>query len=229
VYVSFDDSEETEKTIFDELDHSKVGVGDIWDYTHGNHIDFGEDFYGFWGAYNDVYSEGSSIFLNSKEQYEQDLYNLSFLSDEGIKSDKGIVYGFQLFNAVQNMSYAAVYIPVCDATNERGCSLTGMDVTSWEGLCVVYSSTVPITVSFNEKGEVSTREVEIPASKDTRLIKLPWKGFKYGSWVSEINKTDLEDGLKNVGQFTFRVDKVTAESGEIYIKAIGKYNGCSTK
>ncbi len=241
VYVKFDEPEESKKTIFDELDRSKVGVGNIWDYTHGPEVDWGsEDYTGFWYSFTDnLVDDGSSILLNSKMQYEQDLYQPSFLTEEGMEADKGVMYGFQLFNAGEreaDLAYVGGGFNVMSPT-ETSYEMASMDVADWKGLCVVYSSTVPIEFRVRDTKSFSAyNQVVIPASTETRLLNLPWTSFKYPKWASAAGYdiVSIEDAVKEFSGISFLIhDEQDPEnpitSGAIYIQAIGKLNGCSTK
>lgn len=241
VYVKFDEPEESKKTMFDELDRSKVGVGNIWDYTHGPEVDWGsEDYTGFWFSFNDnLHDNGSSILLNSKNQYEQDLYQPSFLTEEGMNADKGVMYGFQLFNAGDrevDLAFVGSGFDVMSKT-EAGYEKGSMDATDWKGLCIVYSSTVPIMFRVRDtKSRSNYNQVVIPASTETRLLNLPWANFKYPQWAFDAGYeiVSIEDAVKVFSGINFFVDDVEnteepIDHGAIYIQAIGKLGGCSTK
>lgn len=103
----------------------------------------------------------------------------------------------------------------------------GKDISDWEGVCVVYASSVPLTVGVSE---VSVENfAHIPASMDLTVANLKWEDLD-----------DFEGGLaldivKNTKKLSVDVylggakKMLVPPAGAVYIAGIGKYNGCSVK
>ena len=103
----------------------------------------------------------------------------------------------------------------------------GKDISDWEGVCVVYASSVPLTVGVSE---VSVENfAHIPASMDLTVANLKWEDLD-----------DFEGGLaldivKNTKKLSVDVylggakKMLVSPAGAVYIAGIGKYNGCSVK
>ena len=191
--------------------------GDIWDWTKGIQADVGNDNEGLWWAQTDSPDGGNSSFYNSKGNKETSNTEYSFIKSDGIFADKGVFFSYVLGPAYE---YAYVETGFRVAAD-------GANILSWKGICIAYSSSVPIELMLvnHDSHDYNYYKVVVPASVETSVANFEWSKFAQDGWGEQIT---VENALKKVSSIAFR-EMQTPKEGVIFIKSVGKLGGCSVK
>ena len=216
---------------FGDLSMDKEFTADIWNGATDSKVKFGEDEFEI-----SMYVESplfQGYIYNSKGDEQTigsgGLLNFPVYDANGVSStleDKGLKYSYQL-KAQYNASYYE-YISALFEVNEEG-----MDVTDWEGVCLVYASAVPLHYYIygrESNGGLLNNHFVVPASMNLTVANIKWEDF-----IGFSEAIKYEEIVKRLLFMSVDVDRnettnaTLPEKGSVYIAGIGKYNGCSVK
>ena len=217
---------------FGDLDIEKDFTADIWNGAKDSKMMMDDGEYegvvfasdDFNGTYGDVYnSKGEKVGMKKNSRYLD-----MFTYDAGVSStlaDKGVKYSFLLKEKLLSG------LPFVSAIFNL--SEDGADASDWEGLCVVYASSVPLYLGID--GTADDQRVldiykRLPASKELTVANVAWEDFagkagdkSYEEFVKKLTATSVIM-MKNE-----TLQAYAADAGSVYVAGIGKYNGCSVK
>ena len=202
-----------------DLDKTKSGTGNLWDWTKGVQADVENDNEGLWWAATDSIDGGNSVFYDSKGNKETSMNEPHFISEEEIAAKKGILFSYKLGPA-HEYPFLITGFRVAEK---------GTDISSWKGICVAYSSSVPIKLELHLNDNYATsvsydyHNVVIPASLETSVVNYEWSDFAQNGWGREL--LAIGTALKNVKSIAFYLEN--SKEGSVYIKAVGKLNECT--
>ncbi|MCQ2055336.1 MAG: hypothetical protein MJY82_08610 [Fibrobacter sp.] len=217
---------------FGDLDIEKDFTADIWNGAKDSKMMMDDGEYegvvfasdDFNGTYGDVYnSKGEKVGMKKNSRYLD-----MFTYDAGVSStlaDKGVKYSFLLKEKLLSD------LPFVSA--KFNLSEDGADASDWEGLCVVYASSVPLYLGIDGTADdqrVSDIYKRLPASKELTVANVAWEDFagkagdkSYEEFVKKLTATSVIM-MKNE-----TLQAYAADAGSVYVAGIGKYNGCSVK
>ncbi len=198
----------------------------LWNGANGDYrvdtgLDDGSDESGYWYSYDDENFGGSSAItwpVATGNAY--DYFALDPIIDKcgGLCGDVSLGAGYD-------------YPFVGVGFNLTGPDLTGADITSWGGICVIYTATgiAPI-LELSPEDEANLTEYNnyiatLPLSLSATSVDLPWSRFKQESGWG--NKVDQAEYLTKVAAINFKFSDKAGTSGHFNIIAIGKYGTCS--
>lgn len=216
----------------DNLETSKTASGNLWDYTKGSQADVGAastSTSGYWFTYTDENDGGKSYIINSKGEKEYDYEEYGYvtsytISEEGISKNQGLLFGFHLDG--DSYPYVGVGFNLGDVYSSES-----MDISSWKGLCLAYSSSIPFELYVRDeygRGFYNNRVV-VPASLTTIVKNFEWSDFALEDWAQSFG-SPIETASKNATGIMVRFMNTTSlTDGAVSIKAVGKLNGCSLK
>ena len=208
---------------FADLDINKDFSADLWDgavdskvnvdgneYEVSNHVSYvPQSFVG------KIYKEnGDEVKYNDiTGAVDYPVYDESGVSST--LNDKGVKYSYAVDGKaiVDDKFYMATRFLF---SNEK------IDVREWNGVCIVYASTVPLYVwGFNRNSSKAISR--IPASTKLSIANIKWEKMESLDIVQTLSGIFVEverDENNNM---------VASLEGTVYIAGIGKYNGCSVK
>lgn len=209
---------------YSDLNDNKTGSGNLWDWTKGALVDVVEDADnpGTWWAEGDYHDKGNSYFTNSSGDKETSS-TFSFLDDSEVTSNKGIFFGYKLDPSVDN-AYVETGFVMTEPSPQY------IDISSWNGLCIVYESSAPFKLGIMHNAELYGYDynmVVVPASISTVVRNFEWNQFTQGGWGSK--KNPVESAVKESHGIMMHYTTSLSPSleGVVLIKAIGKLNDCS--
>lgn len=197
-----------------------IGCGDLWcgktDKEGRVITGMGDETSGWWYSYDDNESpmNGSSRIIFPMDVEENCCYNFfALLADTfgGIKASVVVGNDYEY-------PYVGVGFNVVDEM------LTGGDISDWDGLCLVYSSTNEFELELVPEDENSVTEynnyyAKVP-SASLAVTNFPWSKFRQ----------DVGRGLKvpveSVLEKTAAVKLKFTSSGDIFIYSIGRLGTC---
>lgn len=144
--------------------------------------------------------------------------------------DKGILASYEISkNSVSEPSYVSLGF---DTT--PGNQKDGIDITDWEGLCVVYASSTAMALYVMQAGTYNANFTTLPASKELTVANIKWEDINKAT-SSNGSSTPIAKIIKKAQSISIDVERNfynnlhSANEGVFYIAGIGKYNGCSIK
>lgn len=213
----------------DNLETSKTASGNLWDYTKGSQADVGAastSSAGYWFTYTDENERGKSYIINSKGEKEYGYVTSYTISEEGISKNQGLLFGIHFGEGAMYYPYVGVGFNLVD---NNGSGSKAMDISSWNGLCIAYSSSIPFELSVWDIDGHDYNRVVVPASLTTVVKNLEWSDFALEDWAQSFG-SPIETASKNATGIVVRFMNTTSlTDGAVSIKAVGKLNGCSLK
>ena len=207
---------------------SADACGDLWcgrlkEYRVITGFDAGDDCSGYWYDYNDESDGGNSRVDFPVGGREDD----GGIGPTIIDECGGICGTMVLDKGASYYALAGVGFNVAGQYEESA------DVTSWGGLCVVYSSACHICLElgmghydFNLSGDVPCA----PLQPGTGIVQdFEWSDFKQQGWSDTYMTGD--DAAKRLVSLKFRFLETEYSVDQLYcefnIKSIGKYGTCN--
>jgi hypothetical protein len=104
------------------------------------------------------------------------------------------------------------------------------NIADWEGICLVYKSTLPLAVELvpeneNDVTEYNNYKVSVVKSAGVKTINLRWDDFKQERGWGKI--IDLETALKKVSAIAISFRGPEGKKGGFTFYSIGKYGTCA--
>ena len=104
----------------------------------------------------------------------------------------------------------------------------GADVTDWDGLCIVYKSTVDFYLKIPVENEAVVVDYDnfnykLPKTSEMSVVNIPWDNFKQGGWGKKI---DRAEALKKVAAVTLEFNDEVGSPQDFFIQFVGRYNSC---
>ncbi|MCQ2055335.1 MAG: hypothetical protein MJY82_08605 [Fibrobacter sp.] len=203
----------------DDFSIDKEFSADIWDGAKDSKVNAGSIAYEIVtraigvDAYD---SKGVMVAKKVDNELAFPVYDENGVS--GSLEDKGLKYNYAL-NGKGEVRYLNSEFIVTDEGH--------VDASTWEGLCIVYASSVPMKF-FIHSLDMNMNYAVIPASMELNVVNLKWNEFDDYSYGKS-----YEDIVKNLQSVSVSVERSddypVLEKGAAYIAGIGKYNGCSIK
>lgn len=203
--------------------------GDMWCgkdhiyqvYTWG--LDAGKDNSGYWFDYTDMGDGGASRLewpVDRGNEYSVDAFDPvidecnglcgKFILDRGTMTyDPFVGVGFNLAGTEDDLA----------------------DASAWGGICVVYTSEVPITIELGlgSDGDASVGydvpSVTVPKSITGDVRDYPWHEFEQGGW-SVVGKITGEEASTRLVSLKFKFQNEDGMIGNFNIMSVGRYGSC---
>ena len=108
--------------------------------------------------------------------------------------------------------------------------LEGMDISNWDGICLVYESTYGFYIELVPENECDVTEynnykIRIPESSRTSTLDYPWAKFKQeADWGKE---ADRDTVLSKVATIRIKFEGTAGTTGDFYIRSIGRLGTCN--
>lgn len=203
--------------------------GDMWCgkdhiyqvYTWG--LDAGKDNSGYWFDYTDMGDGGASRIewpVDRGNEYSVEAF------DPVIDECNGLCGKFILNRGT--MTYDP-FVGV--GFNLAGTEDDLADASAWGGICVVYTSEVPITIELGlgSDGDASVGydvpSVTVPKSITGDVRDYPWHEFEQGSW-SVVGKITGEEASTRLVSLKFKFQNEDGMIGNFNIMSVGRYGSC---
>ncbi len=186
--------------------------------------DDGSDTYGYWFAYDDA-SNGGSSYFSWPYGDEEDLgygYIMSFAQLSVMQA--GEIVGSATIDG--NDEPSAGYLGL--GFNVGGEKLRGYDISSWNGLCIIYKANAYMGLEIHPANEATVTKYDNPVAtlyKPTKttsayIVNIPWSEFEQGGWGKSVAISTV---TKSTAVISFKFTNNTSFS----IYAIGKYGTCN--
>ncbi|MBR6378599.1 MAG: hypothetical protein IKS02_01355 [Fibrobacter sp.] len=210
--------------------------GDMWCGPRGEEqvltgLDAGAGESGWWWEYDDnaVSDEGTG---NSQFGWYpgkgNDFSESSFLPI--IEYNGGVAGTAYLDPGTRTNAFLGVGFNIAGGTTAGG-GKVGVDATSWEGICVVYTSTGPLTVLLGlTDSEEAYYEYDLPvkhltASTSQKVVNILWSAFKQDGWAGGYSISGTE-AASQLGAIKFQFDSEESDYITFNIQSIGTYGSC---
>ena len=185
--------------------------------------DDGSDTYGYWFAYDDASNGGSSYFSWPYGDKEEGLYGeMSFAQ---LSVDRaGAIVGSASIDEGDDLSTGYLGL----GFNVGGEKVRGYDISSWNGLCIIYKTNAYMGLEIHPANEATVTKYDNPVAtlyKPTKttsayIVNIPWSEFEQGGWGKSVAISTV---TKSAATISFRFTNNTSFS----IYAIGKYGTCN--
>ena len=206
--------------------------GDMWSgkdqvYRVDTKLDAGNDNSGYWFDYSDDDDGGAS-----KITWPVPMGNeyVDYAFDPIIDYCKGICGAFTLDKGSMTYDpFVGVGFSVGGTDNHD--KLVPVDVSSWGGICIVYTSDVTASLELglgdNLDNDIGFANpfVSLPKSTTGVMKDIPWNDFKQPSWGKKILSTSQI--VESVATVKFKIQAKTGTTGEFKILAVGRNGSCS--
>ncbi len=161
-----------------------------------------------------------------------DQYFVEFNSDgiaENLLKDKGARFTYKM---EEKATFA--YAQMGFYTAPKSVAEQSVDITDWEGVCIVYASTTTLELNINASNEKDFKfnYAKLPASMELTVANFKWEELNESpsSWVVDPLEAAKYSNAITVGpSFNDYYQSFSAKTGAFYIAGFGKYNGCSIK
>lgn len=177
-------------------------------------FDDGTNTYGYWFYYGDASSSFSWTYGGTPSTFVEK----SVMPYGGIKGKATLGEGED--------AYLGLGFNVAGETGK------GVDISSWNGLCVIYQSTAPFFLSLVDASngaltDYNDFKAALPKGNKANtayLANIKWSDFyQEAGWGKVASITDV---LSSVSQIAFKFKYVTSLTNTFAIVAIGKYGTC---
>lgn len=168
------------------------------------------------------YTDGTEInntyFLKYSDKYIPEM----FLADKGIK----YTYEFK-----EGTTYANAQVGF-EGRYPNGEKVTEFE--EWGGICVVYASTtsMELTITASSANSYKTNFARLPASMELTVANFKWEELNQNPSTWSIDPLEAIKDMNSISIGPSRsksTQSYSAETGAVYIAAIGGYNSCSIK
>lgn len=173
--------------------------------------------------YSDADNKGSTIINWSVSPEEPDYIDKMVHTLGGIYVDYYLMAGVWVYDP-----YVGVQLNISGWSNEGSPVLANM--TDWGGLCVIYSSTLPVNleIGYPDITEIAinytNHYVALPATNGeitTRCVE--WSYFMQPSYATPSQRIDLSTTLTSVTRVKLKTQAKSGTSGNLGIMSIGKF------
>ena len=149
------------------------------------------------------------------------------LNPEGATIDESIRINGALAGSVNlGDKYAYPFVRVGFLLGKFG---NPYDISDWNGVCIVYSSTVGFAIELRPADEATLTEYNnykatVPKASSITVVNIPWEKFKQESgWGITI---DRETALSHVYAVDLKFSGSAGTSGDFIINAVGALGTC---
>ena len=172
---------------------------------------------GYWYTYTDQDDNGNSEFTYPVDPIIGSVNYFDPIIQQygGIKGTVTLQDGYQY-------PYAGLGFDLVSGNRE------GVDITDWNGLCIVYKSTVGFYVKIPVEDEEHVVEwdnyrYKLRKSDDMTIVNIPWNDFRQAKFGKVI---DLPEALKMVAAITIEFNDDVGSPEDFFIQSIGRYGTC---
>ena len=206
-----------------------VGADDVERIYTGFDADMEDG--GYWYEYGDSEDGGKSFFKWQAplgNEYDEKSFQPVIDVCAGVCGTYVLDAGDLVYNPYVGIGFDLV------GHNEIGGDLVLADASGMGGICVAYTSDMPITIEMS-LGEAKDKELDydvptakIPKSSSTSVKKIPWSDFKRAGWGRGGGNVTGEDAAKTLGSLRFKFQNKDGSTGRFNILAVGSYisDGC---
>ena len=104
----------------------------------------------------------------------------------------------------------------------------GTDVTDWDGLCIVYKSTVDFYLKIPVENDAVVVDYDnfnykLPKTSGLTAVDIAWDNFKQAGFGTKI---DRAEALKKVAAVTLEFNDEVGTPQDFFIQSIGRYGTC---
>lgn len=183
--------------------------------------DDGTDTYGYWYTYDDASNGGSSYFTWPYGDKEEGPYGMMSFADLSVEQ-VGTIEGYATIEG--NGESSAGYLGL--GFNVGGELKKGYDISSWNGLCIIYEANASMGVEIHPANEATVTKYDNPIANlkksgtTTYIVNIPWSEFEQGGWGKSVAISTV---TKSTAVISFKFTNNTSFS----IYAIGKYGTCN--
>lgn len=202
---------------------NKIPCGDLWcgpTDTQGK-VETGSDdeTAGYWYDYNDS-DDGGNSSISYPADVEANEYDNFF---GPLIEAYGGIKGSVVLGDGYVYPYAGLAFNLVSGNQE------GTDISSWGGICLVYSSnkTFAIELQVEDYATVTnfnSHKATVARSEKITTIDYPWSKFKQESgWGIMVER---ETALKNVATIKLKFSGTAGTNGDFVFYSIGRYGTC---
>jgi hypothetical protein len=223
IYFGYENSVQNSSAADNFTQSSNIPCGDLWcgpgDTWGQVATGSDEETAGYWYDFNDENDFGSSAISYPPDVAANEYDNFFGPLIEAYGGIKGSV----VLGAGYDYPYAGL------AFNLVGESQEGMDIYKWDGLCLVYSSTVKFAIELVVENEFEVTEynnykVSVPPSINTTTENFLWSKFKQESgWGIPVSR---ESVLKKVATIKLKFSGTAGTNGDFVFNSIGRHGTC---
>ena len=208
--------------------------GNLWNGWAGEEyvdtgIDAGAENNGRWFEFNDANDGGTSEIkwpVPRGNDYDADAFGPI------IDACVGICGTFELKDGFAH-PYVGIGFNIA-GSKTIGAAPEPADVSSWEGVCIVYTLDHPghlemgFTESLEQEMKGNLHSVTILKSTTGTAVSFKWSDFKQSSWKEGEEGLALtgDAAAKKLVSLKFKIQGESGESGEFNLIAVGKYGSC---
>ena len=206
---------------------SSVVCGDLWcgrdgsdvvrtGYEDGNSV-------GVWYDYTDVEDYGDSKFTypaNVKPNIYDYIFGNLINTYHGIK-------GSVLLGGGAEYPYAGLAFNLFGENN----ATDGIDITDWGGICLVYQSSIGLSIELGAQDEKHMTEYNnykatVPKSVTVVAMDFPWAKFKQEvGWGVAVEQVAV---LSRVAAVRLKFSGTAGTTGDFFIQSIGRLGTCGS-
>lgn len=179
----------------------------LWDALKNDKVDAGspDETAGWWYQYDDSDNGGTS----------------SWKWDESGVEQYGGLKGSAEIGTTEN-AFAGIGFNIWDEDQ------TGVDVTKWDGLCLIYSSTSDFVVELGIENEAQVTEgcnpvLDVRKSDSLTMVKLPWSKL-----YASCGRGDLHD-MSGLLQTVAAIKLKFTKSSDLLLRAVGSLEECKIR
>lgn len=179
-----------------------------------------EESAGYWYAYTDASDDGTSS-MSYPPEVEENAYGNFFgpLTEAygGIKATVTLGAGY-------DYPYAGLAFNVVSDSQEGG------DISGWDGICLVYKSTLPLAIELGVEDEANVTgynnyKASLPKETFMAVYDVGWDKFKQESGWGET--ADRDYVLEHVSTIRLKFSGTAGTTGDFLIQSIGRHGKCN--
>lgn len=221
--------------IVDYVSDDEVLCGNLWcgpniDYRVTTGLDKGTNTSGYWFDFNDNNDGGESSFtwpVDRGNEYTDDAFDPIIDYCRGICGTAVLNRGDMYYNAFVGLGFN-----IAGETSETDMTPASADASTWNGICVVYSSEANMTAEMN-LGNDGDRDLryDVPQAnlpKGTNMVaNLQWEDFEQAGWGRDQGGATITgpEAAKQLVSLKFRVQASDGDY-EFNLISVGKYGTC---
>lgn len=205
--------------------------GDLWngwasEYSVNTGIDAGGEDAGRWFEYNDSPDFGTSEIewpVPRGNDYDEGAF------DPIIDVCGGICGKYELKDGY-NYPFVGIGFNIAGSKTSTTAPEPA-DVSSWEGICVVYVLDHPghLEMGFTDSLETAmgydVHSISLPKKTTGYVANFKWEDFQQAGWGKGVVMSG-DDAAKELVSLKFRIQGKSGDSGHFNVIAVGKYNSC---
>ena len=177
-----------------------------------------EETSGYWFEFSDAKDKGTS-----RIQYPADVEENAYGNFFGPLTE---AYGGIRGTVTLGDGYEYPYIGLAfNIWNEKQ---EGADIRDWDGLCLVYKSTIGFALELVVQDEETVTEYDnyrasVPKAPDSGVVDYSWEKFKQGNWGKVVERDTV---LSKTATIKLIFEGSAGTAGDFFIQSIGRLGTC---